>query len=377
MQTKNSNRLPSLDLARVIAMLMMVQGHTIYAMIYPEIVDLNYLGWDIWSFLRGFTAPVFLTVSGAVHVFANKREANGSLSSKTILRRIRTALLLFIVGYLLQFPAGSVFDLSYVSQEGWLSFYKVNILQLFGFTLLTALLLFLITRTDKQLAVGAGLIALIMTLLSPLAADATNVEFLPSFFRAYFSFSTGSLFPATPYSSYFFIGIILGVILKQKEAEERPIFLLKWSFPVGLVFLLIALPFSGNLDSIWPMIKSFNRSNPAIVLQREAFVFFGLGSIGLLHLLLQRFSSIYIALGQRALIIYVLHLMIIYGPLGLKNFYQMKSLSFSEAVFAAFIVEFFSIGITLLAHYSIKKYKWAGKFWLGLILIYVIQKFIF
>ena len=66
-----SNRLFGLDIARLFAMLMMVQGHTIYCLINQSILFSGTTFWNNWTFIRGFTAPVFLMVSGAVHIFAN------------------------------------------------------------------------------------------------------------------------------------------------------------------------------------------------------------------------------------------------------------------------------------------------------------------
>ena len=151
MQSKKSNRLASLDLARVLAMLMMIQGHTIYATANPSLIDTSIWYWDIWSFLRGFTAPVFLTVSGAVHVFANKRDEYGRLSNQVAIRRINIALLLLFVGYMLVFPAGRIYDVFFVEHKYWLNFYKVNILQLFGSTLLLALALFYIYKKELSI----------------------------------------------------------------------------------------------------------------------------------------------------------------------------------------------------------------------------------
>lgn len=373
---KTSNRLPSLDLARVIAMLMMVQGHTIYAFADPSLIDTSKWWWDIWSFLRGFTAPVFLTVSGAVHVFANKRDENGKLGRKTIIRRIRTALILFLVGYLLQFPAGSVFDLPYIKHEYWLSFYKVNILQLFGFTLLTALAIFIISKNDKQVRIISFFFALLFAVLTPISNQSDFVTNLPPFFQAYFSFEFGSLFPVIPYSSYFFTGIVFGTILKKIQKENRARFILISSFLIFLTLILISLPFSESSQNLWLMVKSFSRDNPAIVLQREAFVFLGLGIVSLLHMLINRISNIYTALGKRALVIYVLHLMIIYGGLGLRNFFELKTLSIEMAIICALIVETLSISITLLVHFSLNRNKKYIYVWLVLIAIYVLYKFI-
>ena len=83
-----SDRLPALDLARCVAMLLMIQGHVLFELTAPSYINIHQFPWDIWEFFRGLTAPIFLTVSGAVQVFANKRDENGNLSKNTIHKRI-------------------------------------------------------------------------------------------------------------------------------------------------------------------------------------------------------------------------------------------------------------------------------------------------
>ncbi|MBI3259780.1 MAG: DUF1624 domain-containing protein, partial [Ignavibacteriae bacterium] len=134
--TSKSSRLFILDLARCIAMIMMVQGHTIDALTHPQILNTAEFPWNIWNFVRGLTAPIFLMVSGAVHVFSMKSEPSGRMNSDTMIRRVRWALLLISVGYLLVFPANRIFDLPFLNYDAWRLFFQANILQLTGFSLL-------------------------------------------------------------------------------------------------------------------------------------------------------------------------------------------------------------------------------------------------
>ncbi|MBR3090375.1 MAG: DUF1624 domain-containing protein, partial [Bacteroidetes bacterium] len=87
---KQSSRIPSLDIARLLAMLMMVQGHTIYCLLDTNIINSGLWYWNTWTFIRGITAPVFLMVSGAVHIFANKRNEYGKIKKETIKKRFKT-----------------------------------------------------------------------------------------------------------------------------------------------------------------------------------------------------------------------------------------------------------------------------------------------
>ena len=68
-QVNSNSRLFVLDLARCIAMIMMIQGHTLDALTDPQLLDIHAFPWNIWNFIRGLTAPVFLIVSGDHNLF--------------------------------------------------------------------------------------------------------------------------------------------------------------------------------------------------------------------------------------------------------------------------------------------------------------------
>jgi len=62
-------RILFLDLMRVLALFMMIQGHTTYDFLDLTIRDGQSTGIKIWTSLRGYTAPFFMMVSGAVFTF--------------------------------------------------------------------------------------------------------------------------------------------------------------------------------------------------------------------------------------------------------------------------------------------------------------------
>ncbi len=168
----------------------MVQGHTIYAMITPHQIQ-GSDAWDMWTWIRGFTAPMFLIVSGIVQVFANKRNSNGILAVKIIKKRILTALIVLAIGYLLAFPAGKIFDLPFIADKYWSYFFRVNILQLIGMTLLWSVFYFWVTRSGKSLAILSLSTFFIVLLLTPFSTDISGFLDLPELFDAYLHSGTG------------------------------------------------------------------------------------------------------------------------------------------------------------------------------------------
>jgi uncharacterized membrane protein len=159
--TKKGNRLFALDLARLMAMLMMMQGHTIDALVEPQLMNLNEYPWNIWQFMRGLTAPIFLIVSGTVHVFAMKRNERGSMSEETRKRRMNWAWIILLCGYMLVFPANRLIDLPFVQEDAWALFFQVNILQLTACTLMAIVWLSTHTYSVKALGIRSGIIAML------------------------------------------------------------------------------------------------------------------------------------------------------------------------------------------------------------------------
>ena len=66
---KESQRLYFLDALRAFAILMMLQGHFISGILDPNFKNPENSIYNLWLYCRGFTAPVFFTVTGWVVFF--------------------------------------------------------------------------------------------------------------------------------------------------------------------------------------------------------------------------------------------------------------------------------------------------------------------
>ena len=66
---KESQRLYFLDALRAFAILMMLQGHYVSGILDPVFKDPTNSVYTFWLYCRGFTAPVFFTVTGWVVLF--------------------------------------------------------------------------------------------------------------------------------------------------------------------------------------------------------------------------------------------------------------------------------------------------------------------
>jgi len=153
--TPAGGRILFIDLARAIAVLLMVQGHTIDALLHPDYrTSLQY---NAWLYLRGLTSCTFLFLSGAAFSLTALRhwEEQRRLSRRA-LKRIRRLVFFLALGYFVKFPMGRFAHLQYASDERWQSFLAVDVLQNVAFTLLLLQALIWVMRTPRKFATVHG-----------------------------------------------------------------------------------------------------------------------------------------------------------------------------------------------------------------------------
>jgi uncharacterized membrane protein len=351
-------RLTAFDLTRLLAMLLMMQGHTLDALANPSQLDVSQFPWSLWSFLRGFTAQIFLVVSGAVQVFANKRIEGGRISKNVIFRRVRMAFILIIIGYMFLFPADRISDLAYLDKKAWVPFLQVNILQLIGFSLLLVITLFTIIRSDKALGYTALSLALIITLLAPFNAVVPWFDYLPEGFAAYLSFEHGSIFPVLPYSAFMLYGVALGIYLKSKKANLRIEYLKNWSAPVGVAFILIGFLFFEIFRNIFIKPELILKVNPGTILFQVGFVLIIIALASLIFSKTEKYAEYYAIFGKKALFIYIAHLLLLYGIPWMPGLAKTHFRQFSilESALVALVVITVCLTVAYLYDWITKKY---------------------
>ena len=103
---KNKNRLILLDILRAIGVILMIEGHTMDAVLSPVYKDGASIMFQLWTFFRGLTAPFFFFSAGLAFVVATVRNNSGvlSISKKSKYRRVKRIVTLLLLGYGLHLP---------------------------------------------------------------------------------------------------------------------------------------------------------------------------------------------------------------------------------------------------------------------------------
>jgi uncharacterized membrane protein len=306
-----SARLVVVDVARVVAILFMVQGHALDVLLAPAYRQ--GLLYDGWLFLRGLTAPMFFMLAGVSFTLASLRSwSDYRQPSSKFFRRITRFAFFVLLGYAMHLPAGTVQNFHHVDAAGWQAWFQVDVLQCIGLTLIALQLLVLLAGTPRRLALWAAGLGCAIILVAPLVWIVDWGRFLPASVAAYFDSRSGSLFPLFPWAGYVFFGAACGYVLRQWSATPGKTTQL---FAAGGAALLASgILLSHPVAALYTNLD-FWRTSPTVFLIRA-------GCVGLL---LALFACVTPARGgsqrawrwvaQESLLIYFVHVCILYGSI--------------------------------------------------------------
>src|SRR5690554_7614997 len=151
-QSKAHNRLVFIDVARSIAILMMLEGHFIVMSLTESHRGNDIFLYDIWRFTRGLTAPLFFTVSGLVFTYLLVRNKEPFLKNKRVKKGLSRGIQLILWGYALQLNLFFLFK--GLLQNGEYTFsgylYIFHVLQCIGASLIVVILLYGLNRDRKS-----------------------------------------------------------------------------------------------------------------------------------------------------------------------------------------------------------------------------------
>ncbi|MDP5158836.1 MAG: DUF1624 domain-containing protein [Flaviramulus sp.] len=328
-----TNRLYFIDAVRAFAILMMLQGHFIDTLLNPVYRNPNYTIYNIWSYFRGITAPVFFTISGLVFAYLLLRAYAKGADKERMKKGIFRGLLLLVIGYSLRINLLSWLD-GYFSSY----FLVVDVLQCIGLSLLLLVLLHSLFKKHSYIfSIVLFTIGCLCFVTEPLYR-ALVIEDVPSFFANYISKANGSVFTILPWFGYSAFGAFLSTIFfRHSNKYHFKNITVTTFFVVGLLLIYVSTPLLIFLSKI-TNIELFQLSadfNYLFIRLGNVFILFGI-FYGLERFLKQ---SLITKIGEKTLSIYVIHFVLLYGSYtgyGLKRYFN-KSLEPLEAVLGALI----------------------------------------
>ena len=295
-------RLYFIDIARSIAILLMLEGHFVDNALMDVYRDTNNDIYNGWLFVRGFTSPIFLTITGIV--FTYLLIGNNHLEyfkNNRIKKGYKRVVELLFWGYVVQV-------------------YAFHVLQCIGIGILSILILYGIYKVVKIIPLwvyfffAGTIIFSSYIVISSWPKEYYWPESAPIFIQNMFH-GKYSIFPILPRMGYTMYGAMIGVILYTYKSKVK-----EWSFILS-VFLIGAFLYFFLKDLLLILDGIF--AHPIYHLYKVDWLYECLGMVLIILSILiaiEKFigeikPNLFLKIGQNTLTIYILHMVLLYGSI--------------------------------------------------------------
>jgi hypothetical protein len=335
----------------------MVQGHTIHVFLSQDLRTTELPVYAVWYFLRGMTAPIFMFTAGTVFTYLFRSVHKSFSENYRVNKGIKRAFLLIFLGYALRYPTWTIFDFSHVTAETWNNFFAVDVLQLIGFSLLILLcILFLAEKFKLNYTVAFISFTTAIFLAAPFMDSVNWNNFLPTPIAAYLYNGTGSQFPLFPWAGYVVGGGILGNYLAQNPMVFKTS---RFSLLLGIfgaTFILTSM-LSGEVLQYLQIKISNPQSAPNLIMFRVGFVLLLTSVVSFISLKVEKIPHLIILIGRNTLLIYVVHLVILYGSTwtpGLTNLWGYNLTGWQSFVAALIMITLMTFMVLIIHKLKIR-----------------------
>jgi uncharacterized membrane protein len=298
-----------IDWARGIAVLVMIQAHTLDA--WTRLDARSTIAFRNLTFLGGFAAPLFLWLAGMAMVLSAEAACGRTaVRREATLAAVRRGLEIFILAYLFRLQA-----LIVTPGGPLLTFFRVDILNVMGPSMVAAAVLWGLLGNRRGQVAAFATSAVTVAMVTPLVRDSPWVDALPIWLQWYIRpAGEQTTFTLFPWMGFLFAGSAVGALLaglRDARSERR--------FQVALAgvgAVLIALGFAAaDRPSIYRS-SSFWTSSPTYFSIRVGILALALPTIYVLAALARRFSvpsRPLEKLGRSSLFVYWIHVELVYG----------------------------------------------------------------
>jgi uncharacterized membrane protein len=298
-----------IDLARGLAVLVMIEAHTLDAWTRPA--DRSTPAFGDLALLGGFAAPLFLWLAGVAVVLSAERGARRTGNRRACaLGVVRRGLEIFILAFLVRLQAFIVSPGSAV-----VTLFRVDILNVMGPSIAAAGLLWGLIENRAALTLAYSLSAAAVAMLTPIVRSAGWVTALPIWLQWYVRpAGEYTTFTGFPWAGFLFAGGALGVLIAQArdDRSERRLQVATAAAGAGLIALGL---FAASLPTIYRS-SSFWTSSPTYFTVRVGVMMLSLAAIYAVSAVADR-ARITLAplekLGRSSLFVYWIHVELVYG----------------------------------------------------------------
>jgi uncharacterized membrane protein len=312
---------------RGLAVVIMIQCHAFNSFARMDVrQDGTYV---LSQFVGGMAAPLFLFMAGMTFGFQmeslERREANPWRRYLVSMKRAGYIMTIAFAFRLSNWIAS-------LPRPDWQEIFKVDILNSMALGMAAFAAIAALGAQDRIRWALAG--ALVAASLAPVVGnlDWTGV---PQIVQDYLApGETRGRFPFFPYASYIGFGLAAGAIVRRTAADGMDR-LMQWCAIGGFALIFSAQYFANIPSSIYPAVD-FWRNSPSLIFIRVGIALAMLASAYLwtTYLAAPRWSWMQ-ALGKTSLLVYWVHIMLVYGNI-MKR--VKRTLPIPETVLAVCIV---------------------------------------
>ncbi len=302
------NRLHFLDALRAFAILMMLQGHFVHALLAKEYQDNNDNVYRFWEYFRGITAPVFFTITGFVFIFLLIKNGSNRWKNPRVRKGLRRGVKLVVWGYLLRLSLFSVFDGTLNA-----SFFYVDVLQCIGISLILLVLLYLVAYKlgSRWLQSALLLTGVFIFIMEPLYSG-LSFRFLPVSVGNYFTQINGSVFTIFPWFGYACFGGYMAIVF-TKYRECKNVYII-----AALVLFLVGITLVSYSSAFFMWLYNITEVSVFTGVAHNNFLFMRLGDVCVVFavfIFVRKYLThpMISEIGSRTLSIYIIHFFVLYG----------------------------------------------------------------
>jgi uncharacterized membrane protein len=297
---------------RGFAVIVMVMGHSIDAVLSQQVRAIE--AFRLYDAARGFTAPLFLFISGfAFSVVAMQRWNQYATFGPATRKRITRLLWLLALGYALHFPFFSLNKLLHNTRpEEYAMMFQVDILHCFAVTMLILHGLVALCRTPERFVRVVALLGTAIVASGPIVWQIDFSSVLSPVVAPYFNQKVPSIFPLFPYAGYLCAGAVTGLLHLRARSIGTETAFLKILLGSGVAIGLTGLVFDLLPVNLYPP-HDFWRVSPDFFIIRLGVIGAITAGFFSLRRLPDAVASNLVVLGQGSLLIYAIHLVLVYG----------------------------------------------------------------
>ena len=322
-----------IDWARALAMLVMIEAHTLDAWMRPALRsgkifrDLQILG--------GFAAPLFLWLAGVSVVLSAEKTALRTRSRRMATDAIcRRGLEIFILAFLFRIQA-------FIVSPGntLIALFRVDILNVMGPAIVCAGIVWGVARGVRQSTMVYTVLAVSVAMLTPLVRASGWVDQLPISVQWYLRpAGDDTTFTLFPWCGFVFAGGAVGALVAATR-EQRDEWRLQGVLAAAGATLVAGGFYAASLPTIYRA-SSFWSSSPTFFAIRLGVLMLALPALFALDWCLRYFGVLLTPLqrfGRASLFIYWIHVELVYGytTWPLRHHLSLPQLAVAYAIFCA------------------------------------------